>query len=764
SDLPGGTPLYPPATLGFHKTRPSLPAKIDWSLQNPGSINKTRSEYTLDGIWRFQPLPFLSTDFDPNHWLYLRLPVSWIPFSNTIIYDSALLPIKDFNFTKWAAGLNIQIPLEQDVSEEPDHSKELLKDIPLWDGKPISQNSLSLLERDFYIQENMKGKLLLLSFPEVNPEAAVYLNDTLIGKLNGPNNEPLNVTDEVKYGETNRLSLLIGSPHKPATHATISKAPVLEVRKTALFELGIPLIVPSWQNKSLKVLLPAINHSDDGTELSIIGKIYNYSSMSLVKTTQPLQVALQAQIGCTELEFEFDATGLSEWTPENPQLYSLVLEANLGGKLLDITTPQTFGIAEVWMTGSELFLNGRHHFIRGVSLSGLSNLTQEMAKMLKRRGFNSISVSYLDGTIREENGIAIADQFGLTLSIPLNEVFQNTEKSLYKHKNLNHPSVIERQIGKHGWQNAPHSHPLQIGEVIDESRRATNRFYLAAQAFKEKDPFLLPTTYSDSGLGGDITGLSMSFSYGIPIQEMEDWLSDWALERPAGLILRNLQFYSHPAFLFQLGTQESVILEHYARFFGDSAYLNVSEALINSWRNIKTSYWLTPDYWVDFYSLAYIRAIRAWRTDRLTGYYLLLPEEKEYQELVKLKKWDTIFDAFNSPYLCYIAGTASNFTGKAHNYFSEESVNKSAVLVNDSFQELSGNFSWDVKMPDGSVLASSKATLTIPQGKRIFRPIVFRCPETKERINLKISINFNVPDEDLNLGDTFKLSVFPAPR
>jgi len=258
----------------------------------------------------------------------------------------------------------------------------------------------------------------------------------------------------------------------------------------------------------------------------------------------------------------------------------------------------------------------------------------------------------------------------------------------------------------------------------------------------------------------------MSLGYGTPIQEMEEWLSYWAAHQTDPFLPVEQQIFSRPDYFWQRGSKESIVLEYYAKFFGEAAYRKATAELVNRWQDNKGNQWATPEYWTDFYNLAYTRAIRSWRTYGLSGCLFhvsfFFPALYEKGRLGgRLTSFGETISRVNAPVLFYLAGPPEDFVGKDHNYFGGEKARKSGVLINQTFHPLAGRMSWRLETADGRELTAGSAPVTVEPGRRLFQPMEFELPAVREKTRLRITARFEETGSDTVRSDSFRLTLFP---
>lgn len=782
-ELPhGSAAFYPLDVSRSPRTRPALPARVDWRSAKLTSLNKTRTQLSLAGYWRIQPLGFMHRTPQEGQWLYVRLPSAWLPYpTDPVLYDQSLKPLPEYNYLRRKMVSAARTSTDISVDDEPEGLDD---DLPLepeqtsfrepgtYNGSPITNYCSVVLEREFQLPPDTRGKQVLLRLSRVGG-IAVYVNDHYLANVSGIEEAALNLTDHIHRGKANRLTFVLGNSFRPMQSAGVTCVPVLEIRDTNLVKLGKPLIVPSYREKKLKVYLPAENLAGRELDLTMGAELYDAGGQRRVKSLGSRPVALKK--GATgDALIEFPAEGLREWTPETPNLYHLGLEVRHSGTLLDVVPPERFGYREVWAEGGDVYLNGKRLSLRGKSHSGWVAFTPFQIDLMRKVGMNSART--LDWNDFDLEPLKVTDEKGFLVNIAMYISPHDEQAARAYFRKLmtvlgNHPSIIEWMIGGRGYPNGPHGHPVQIGGLISEEAIGDSLHYRTGQLINKIDPTGRLTFYHTAGVGGNVRGIMHSLSFGTPIQEMEEWVSHWAKVKPAPFVPREQQIFSRPDYFFHRGSKASIVLEQHARYFGEASYRKATEELIERWREIdEDDLWATPEYWADMYELAFTRALRSWRTYGISGYWFhasfhLQTLYEKSRAGGPLTSWGEVVKRINAPCIFYIGGPKQDFVSKGHNYFAGEEVAKSAIVVNDTLHDVRGTLSWEATTRGGARVASGKQQIVVSQGTQFFQPVTLKCPDVTERTALQITAAFSAPAENLTLSDTFDIAIFPeAPK
>jgi len=172
----------------------------------------------------------------------------------------------------------------------------------------------------------------------------------------------------------------------------------------------------------------------------------------------------EISLNSKSLVYKFIIKNPKLWTPDTPNLYYLkIYNQNTIGKELLFKT--SFGIRQINIVGTCLYLNKKRIFLKGISLHeeympyGRTipyDKRKEDVQNIKSLGFNAIRTAHYS---HDENLLDIADKLGILIleEIPVYQhcdfgnphtynTAQNMLKELIK-RDINHPSVIWWSVG-----------------------------------------------------------------------------------------------------------------------------------------------------------------------------------------------------------------------------------------------------------------------------------------------------------------------------
>ena len=122
------------------------------------------------------------------------------------------------------------------------------------------------------------------------------------------------------------------------------------------------------------------------------------------------------------------------------------------------------------------------------------------------------------------------------------------------------------------------------------------------------------------------------------------------------------------------------------------------------------------------------------------------------------------------PALAYLAGKPAHFTGKDHNFYPGETVEKQIILINDSRVPLTADCQWKGDCPDfrasekGTVPfgAAQQKTIKVETGEQARVPIKFTLPDNLKAGQYEITLTAKFDTGEVQ-EDKFPIDVLPRP-
>jgi beta-galactosidase len=451
------------------------------------------------------------------------------------------------------------------------------------------------------------------------------------------------------------------------------------------------------------------------------------------------------------------------WDVGLPNLYSLRL--NVKGAGVDDEYNQEFGFREFWVEGRKFMLNGTEIRLRqGCFYYGERPLVGENFWEFGRptvdsRGDAGDSDRDLDDADRK--GYLVAE-YVLNANKHMMDSRhrlvweQNRQRALeragvWMRRYRNHPSVVMWVAGMNFFNSAVDADPRHLGRRgWDQGDERWQRFVAAGKDMFDGLKKLDPTRiyYSHAGAcTGDVYTMNCYLDL-IPLQEREDWLSEWAKsgEMPISMV----EFGTPMDCTFRRGrdgftsniTSEPLLTEYAAIYFGTDAYASEEPKyrqhlhdlfrggmLYNSSEN-------RLDEYVNMHRIQQLFRTNTWRSWRTAG----LPGG--------LRTWSWIQDTLkenNGPTLAWIAGPAGAYTAKDHHFNSGETIEKQIVLINDTRQPQLFRATWNAAV-DGKEVGrgTEQGSLAVSETRFIPIQVVAPSEEADGKVDGQITLTATI--------------------
>ncbi len=386
----------------------------------------------------------------------------------------------------------------------------------------------------------------------------------------------------------------------------------------------------------------------------------------------------------------------------------------------------------------------------------------------------------------------------------------------------NHPSVVMWALAANFMTgHNQDQNPLYLGKrdwiPTGVDKKPDQYMALVADAqvvVKALDP-TRPSYTHQGGYAGDVFTLNHYLCM-TPMQEREEWLSEWALHGTMPYIgvefgaPLECTFNRGRADFGQASTSEPLATEFAAIYAGAEAYRSETPAyraeikarftggdLYKSWQGNARLEELPAIQ--SLLALFNRNTWRSWRTMGVTGgmipwsdaqgWIMRKPEEVVAAPFVPGQRgswWPKIFSgelyryqakggfevmpsgrelmAANQPTLAWIAGAAVDgdvaaFTAKDHSYRAGEDLRKQAVLINDTRDEQSWTMTWRLEL-GGTEITKGEQHGRIANATTLFLPIVATLPATLASAKVDGRLSLDAQIGEVRHHDAFTIRVF----
>lgn len=344
-------------------------------------------------------------------------------------------------------------------------------------GRAVYQGT-GWYRRYFTVDEQYKGKTINIDFEGVMIDSEVYLNGEKIYTRNGGYiGFSVDITNKMKFGETNVLALKVSSYDSPDTppgkplenldfHYYGGIYRDVALRITNPLHISDPLQADQIASGGVFVTYPevtdlsatvnvkthVVNKNNESAQAKVISKLVDKTG-KVVAQGESATASIAAGEG-NQFDQTLKVANPGLWSPDSPYLYSLVSEVYDPSGLVDSITTK-IGIRTIQYKPDGLYLNGQKIFIRGanrhqafqnVGDAASNSMQYRDAFQIKENGFNAVRATHYPN---DPAFLDAADEIGLL--------------------------VIECQPGWQNFTNSARFYDLTLRDTREMIRRDRNR-------------------------------------------------------------------------------------------------------------------------------------------------------------------------------------------------------------------------------------------------------------------------------------------------
>ena len=561
-----------------------------------GLVNRTEKEYRkevcLNGYWDFQPVAL------PGSYVQGKGIAPELPLPKEGAWSKTRIKIP----SPW----NINSFANRDV-EGPDH-----RNYPSY-PKEWEQVKMAWMKKTITIPADWDGQQIKLYFEAISGYTEIYINKEKVGE-NFDIFLPFSVdiTDKVNAGETAEVWVGVRSQSLFENNSTIGRRIVpagsmwgyhiagiwQDVYLLALPKVHVEdvYVKPLVSKNMLELEVTVQNNTEKKVDLQIQGKINEWVNLAGTDINSapvpawelgqealkvaPVKVAIPANAS-SKVVLQVPVSGeLNYWTPEQPNLYAVLLSLQAKKETLDMKY-ERFGWREWTLQGTTQYLNGKPYQLRGDSwhFMGIPQMTRRYAWawFTAIKGMNANAVRphaqiyprfYMD--VADEMGICVlnetanwASDGGPKLD---SELFWEASKEHLKRfvlRDRNHASVF-------GWSISNENKPVILHvynrpELMPQQKKAWEDWRDIVRANDPTRPWISADGEDD---GDGILPVTVGH-YG-DMNSMKHWVG---IGKPWGIGEHSMAYYGTPeqvakyngerAYESQLGRMEGLANECY---------------------------------------------------------------------------------------------------------------------------------------------------------------------------------------------------------
>ncbi len=808
-----------------------LPAseQLTWGQEPIEASTTKRGEICLNGLWQFVPMVAPAETAPPPGLAYIHVPGSW----QTSEGSPGLASSRAQGPAWWRFGNGRNTPCAWYV-------------------------------RKIKVPQAWAGRAVLLSLHRVSTDAIVYVNGKKCGAITWPSGE-VDLTSAVTPGGEDTLWVevmasrrgpasgsdaahvypmaLYGQGNDPGNSSRVSSkglvGDVLLCSRPQGAHISDVFIQPSTRQKQLKVEVELNGAAVGPTHF--IARLMNEQGKEEKTFEADATVPEGAQPTVT-LSWPWPNPHL--WDIQQPNLYTLKLKATGGG--LNDEFAQTFGFREFWIEGRNIFMNGTVIHLRptGAGLESRAGdsrfFISNLIKGYLYSGWNMVShgpyVAGERGSLDfREMWADCADHLGFLQFIHVPNTPNNWDATGKKQWQAaiatamrpyrNHPSVVlwgtnPNRFGIGGMDMDPRYIGRQRDIPDSGFKKAAAMAREAISMIKQQDPTRPAFSYAGDVLG-DIYSINCYLNFQ-PLQEREDWLSDWA--KSGDTPLQCVEFGTPWSASLMRGrwgqsaNTEPLMTEYCAIYLGPVAYSLETDRyrrmITKSFRGGQNySGWPQEPLLVyasahqKFQTLFVRNTYRSWRMWGISGGMTPWDMGWGWDEYENKRRSDnaafppltqkpptfkpgdrgtfpqTGFDenmikpyqpegmqifpsgeammAADGPTLAYIAGSAEAFTAKDHTFLTGQTIQKQVALLNDTRSPQDYTYSWKA-MRGATEIAHGQENGKVAAGEIKLAPFQFTAPNvTGAKADCLITLDTTIGT--VKQSDSFPFRVFAKP-
>ena len=332
------------------------------------------------------------------------------------------------------------------------------------------------------IPTEWKGKRVVLDFEGVMMDSMIYLNGCEIGQRHGGYiGFSLDITDFVRWGETNVLALKVSNKDNPDTppgkplanldfhyYGGIYRDVVLRV--TDPLHITDPLAAGKTAGGGVFVTYPKVsrqlalvnikthvNNLRQSATRIVVRTVLTDAQKRIVATNESAPI-LMASGADLHVEQELQVQNPKLWDTRNPHLYTVTSEIVSGGRVVDSIQTQ-IGIRKIafkpdgfYLNDEKLYLRGvnRHQSYQNVGDAAPNSMQRRDALQIQENGFNFVRATHYP---QDPAFLEACDELGLLVIVcqpgwqyfgKSREFYDRTHRDTREmiRRDRNHPCVV----------------------------------------------------------------------------------------------------------------------------------------------------------------------------------------------------------------------------------------------------------------------------------------------------------------------------------
>ena len=659
-------------------------------------------------------------------------------------------------------------------------------------------------EKSIDIPAEWKGSMIVYEQEIMGCELAIFVNGKLAGVLTAPFGF-VDLSDFLEYGKPNLFRVFgtnrgVGAGMKGVHYRArddmakvrhfATRAKLVRHTKAVIDDVFVDT---RFREKAVKLHCQIFAKEPCTGEFS--AEISEDAGGKVVKV---LKKSFKFAAGTNTVELADAWTNFTTWETDRPFLYNCTTKLSVDGVECDGGAKILFGFREVWRERGQLVLNGHPQSCRGY-YGGMPAPNDEKGwANWKASGYNTYLATHQhESKFRyDQKMLEAMARHGVLLFSGGPQITSCGDAAVNPVRKPQYERFLEY------WARGTRNWPSMVGVSVGVNMMCAAWWTMGARDMgkgsgkgniveacklvKRFHPNCLAFCHGDGNLC-DVGGSNFYFNF-TPLQEREEWYSDWYERRDRE---DTIPYYPHefgqPYQGSWFGGAQPSMTEFCAIYFGEQAYRDEDERMLSMSREF--AYSKAANYYggwapgekmgtsyqlYDFseagkrlHELFVSRVTRAWRAwhCRMSPMYL---------EVVDLNPATNNFELAahivgNGDLCAFLGGDPDSgkqaFADRTHAYYGGTAFRKCVVAILDGMGEETLKAAWTLKDAAGKTLAEGTKTIALRQGDVKFEPIEIAAPKVAEKTKCTLSVAFaakRLPKVDAT--DSMAIELYPAPK
>jgi beta-galactosidase len=337
-----------------------------------------------------------------------------------------------FNDGGWT---KVAVPHDFSIMDKPDGKPPFDPNAVAGQDSGYLPGGIGWYRRDLTLSEADAASVVRLNFEAVYMDAEIWLNGEPVARhAYGYTAFTVDLTGKVRAGR-NVIAVRVNHPDPSSRWYAGTgiirpvKLEVLNCVHIASDSVFVTTLIANAETGVVKVEAAASNCAAKAQTVELVSKVVSTSGETVAQTTQKQSVGSK---GVSQLTARLNLASPALWSPDAPNLYTLVQQLRVGGAVVDERRTR-FGVRTVTVDAvNGLRVNGQRVNLRGgnihhdnymIGAAGLPDADRRKVALMKAAGYNAIRNAHNPAS---QATLEAADELGMLV---INEAFDSWNKS-----------------------------------------------------------------------------------------------------------------------------------------------------------------------------------------------------------------------------------------------------------------------------------------------------------------------------------------------